>query len=292
MDLRELRSFCVAAKLRSISKAAEYLNIGQPVVTTHVKKLEQELGMVLFDRIKRPIQLTLPGRILAENATPLVESIDSLAATTLEAQEYGPINVACTADIVSHTLLRVVSAFLDKYPHIHVRIRSGTREEVLSMVEQGDTDLGIVQHAERGQKFNYEALFLYERVLITPLNHPLLGEPLQSLEQIALWPLIMLARGTYTRSLLEEQLRRKRVSYEIIIELESMDMIKRYVALGMGVSIGPRLAIEPEDHGTLGIVSLANFLPVDQAGIVTLPGKILSTPAGKFISVMRDTLKL
>ena len=160
------------------------------------------------------------------------------------------------------------------------------------MVEQGDTDLGIVQHAERGQKFNYEALFLYERVLITPLNHPLLGEPLQSLEQIALWPLIMLARGTYTRSLLEEQLRRKRVRYEIIIELESMDMIKRYVALGIGVSIGPRLAIEPEDHGTLGIVSLANFLPVDQAGIVTLPGKILSTPAEKFISVMRDTLKL
>lgn len=292
MDIKQLRSFCVAAKLRSISKAAEQLNIGQPVVTTHVKKLEQELKVILFDRIKRPIQLTLAGRTLAENATPLVESIDSLAATTSEAQELGPVNVACTADIVSHTLLRVVSAFLDIYPHIHVRIRSGTRTEVLEMVEQGDTDLGVVQHAERGEKFNYEALFLYERVLITPPNHPILENPLESLEQIAAWPLIMMARGTYTRALFEEQLRRKGVSYEIIVELESMDMIKRYVALGMGVSIGPRLAIEPEDHGTLGVVSLANLLPVDQAGIITLPGKILSTPAERFISVMRDTVTI
>ena len=69
-----------------------------------------------------------------------------------------------------------------------------------------------------------------------------------------------------------------------------MDMIKRYVALGMGISVGPRLAIEPEDQEALGVISLANFLPVDQAGIVTLNGKNLSNPAREFISVMRDTL--
>ena len=292
MEIKELRSFCTAAKLRSISKAAEQLNIGQPVVTTHVKKLEQELGLVLFDRVKRPIQLTLAGRVLSEKAAPLIENIELLATATLESQEHGPVSIACVADIVSHTLLRVVSVFLEKYPHIHVRIKSGSRGDVLNMVERGETDLGIIQHAERGEKFDYEALFLYERVLITPTNHPLLEKPLESLEQIAPWPLIMMARGTYTRSMLEQQLRRRRVSYEIIVELESMDMVKRYVALGMGVSIGPRLAIEPEDHQYLGVVSLANLLPVDQAGIVTLPGKILLRPSQRFISVMRETLEL
>ena len=55
MELRELRSFIAAARLRSITKAAEELNIGQPTATTHIKKLEQELGTSLFDRIKRPI---------------------------------------------------------------------------------------------------------------------------------------------------------------------------------------------------------------------------------------------
>ena len=75
MELRQLRSFCMAAKLRSISKAAEQLGSGQPTVTTHVKKLEEELGTVLFDRVRRPIQLTPAGAALAKLAAPLVEGI-------------------------------------------------------------------------------------------------------------------------------------------------------------------------------------------------------------------------
>ena len=67
-------------------------------------------------------------------------------------------------------------------------------------------------------------------------------------------------------------------------------MIKRYVALGMGISVGPRLAIDPEDHDSLGVVSLAHILPVEQGGIVTLKGKQISKPAERFISVMKDTL--
>ena len=69
-----------------------------------------------------------------------------------------------------------------------------------------------------------------------------------------------------------------------------MDMVKRYVAMGMGVSVGPRLAIEPEDQSELGIVSLTGLLPMEQSGIVTLRGKTLSGPAEKFIAVMKDTL--
>ena len=290
MELRELRSFCTAASLRSISRAAERLGIGQPTVTTHIKKLEQELGVVLFDRVRRPIQLTLSGRTLAELATPLVEGIDALAATASEAEERGPVTVASTPDIIPHTLLRVVRAFLARYPGVHLRIRSGTRTEVLHMVNDGEVDIGIIQHAERGERFDFEGLFLYERVLITPRDHPLLSEPLRSLEQIAPWPLILMGRGTYTRDILEQQFKRKGVAYDVIMELDSMDMIKRYVALGMGISVGPRLAIEPEDQHNLGVVSLANLLPVDQAGIVTLPGRTLSTPALRFISVMKDAL--
>ena len=290
MELRELRSFCTAAGLRSISKAADQLGIGQPAVTTHIKKLEEELGRRLFDRVRRPIQLTLSGRTLAEVATPMVRDIDALAISTLEVEERGPVTVGSTQDIAPHTLLRVVRVFLHRYPRVRLRIRSGTRTQVLRMVEDGEADLGIIQHAERGDQFNFEALFLYERVLITPRDHPLLVESLQSLAQIAPWPLIMMSRGTYTRSILEEQFQRIGIKYEIIVELDSMDMVKRFVALGMGVSVGPRLAIDPADHRELGIVSLANLLPVDQAGIVTLPGKTLSTPTEHFISVMRDAL--
>ena len=177
-----------------------------------------------------------------------------------------------------------------RYPHVHVRIRSGHMEEVLAMVADGEVDMGIAPGPGRGPEFEFQGLFTYKRVLITPLGHPLLDEPLGSLDQIAKWPLILMGRFTYTRAMLEAEFRRHGLDYEIVVELDSMDMIKRYVALGMGVSVGPHLAIEPEDHEQLGVVSLDNLLPIEQAGIVTLRGKTLSSPAEKFIAVMKDTL--
>ena len=157
------------------------------------------------------------------------------------------------------------------------------------MVRTGEVDAGIIQHPDRGEDLHFEPLFLYERVLIAPKGHELLSAPMTSLDSIVQYPLILMARGTYTRHILEEQLQKKGLHYEVIMELDSMDMIKKFVTIGMGVSVGPRLAIEEEDLDHLGMGSLANFLPVDQAGLITLPGKTLSTPANQFISVLRDT---
>ena len=289
MELRELKSFVTAAKFRSISKAATDLGLGQPTVTTHIKKLEKELNMVLFDRVTRPIRLTLSGQPIFDLSQPLLDGLDSLAVRTSEAEERGPVTVASTPDIIPHTLLRVVKVFNSLYPNVYLRIQSATRSEVIGMVRTGEVDAGVIQHPDRGDDLHFEPLFLYERVLIAPKGHELLSTPMTSLDSIAKYPLLLMARGTYTRHILEQQLQKRGLQYEIIMELDSMDMIKKFVTIGMGVSVGPRLAIEEEDLDHLGMVSLANFLPVDQAGLITLPGKTLSTPAGQFISVLRDT---
>ena len=290
MELRELRSFCVAARVRSITKAADILGIGQPTVTTHVRKLEAELGTVLFDRVKRPIQLTTAGETLVKLASPLVDGIDALAEKTADADRHAPVSIASTPDIIPHTLLRVVRVFLARHPHIPLRVTSRTRREALEMVVDGDVDVGIVETFQPDGRLDFEDMFVYERVLITPADHPLLDQPLESLAQLAEWPLILMGVGTHTRDILERELDRRGVDYEVIVELDSLDMIKRYVALGMGVSVGPRLAIEPEDSERLGMVSLAHLLPVEQGGIATLRGKKLAAQAALFISVMRDTL--
>ena len=101
-----------------------------------------------------------------------------------------------------------------------------------------------------------------------------------------------MGRGTYTRLMLETEFRRRGLDYEIIVELDSMDMIKRYVALGKGISVGPRLAIDPTDHESFGVVGLAHMLPVEQAGIVNLRGKTMSTPTKAFVQLLRDTLSV
>lgn len=292
MDVRQLRSFCTAAKHHSIVKAADDLEIGQPTVTTHIRKLEEELGVVLFDRARRPIELTPSGSTLAGLATPLMESLDTLAAQTAHGESRVPVTVAAVHDIVPHALIRVVRVFLHRHPESHLRIRSAPVQEVLNMVTEGEVDLGLTPYPGKSNDLDFAALFTYERVLITQPGHPILGQPLTSLDQIAKYPLILLRKGNYTRVLLEEELGRRGTSYDVLVELDSMDMIKRYVALGMGIAVGPRLAIEPEDENELGIVSLANLLPVEQAGVVTRKGRTLSTSALNFLSVMKDTLSV
>ena len=292
MELRELRSFSTAARLGGISAAADRLGLGQPTVTTHVRKLERELGMALFDRVRRPIQLTPAGVEVAALVTPLLAGIDALAEGAARGADEGPVAVAATHDIITHALLRVVRVFLRLHSHAHLRIRSGLMREVLEMVSDGDADLGVVPSTVSSDEFDFTGLFAYERVLITPPDHPLLEAPLTSLAQIAEWPLIMRGKETHTRALLDGEFAKRGLEYEVRVELDSMDMIKRYVALGMGVSVGPMLAIEPADREELGIVGLSSLLPVDQGGIVTLRGKTLSTPAESFIKATKDTLSV
>ena len=290
MELRELRSFCTAARVGGISKAALELGLGQPTVTTHIRKLEQDMGSALFDRSKRPIRLTPSGSALLELAAPLVEGIEDLVESTALAEQESLITVATTNDMVAHTLLRTVTVFLHRHPHTRLRIRAAYMDEIVETVQTGETDLGLIPYPGRSEELDFTGLFAYERVLITPLDHPLLNEEVVTFEQIAEWPLILRGGMTLTRSMLESEFKRRGLAYEVLVELDGMDIIKRYVALGMGISVGPRLAIEPEDENSLGIINLANLLPIEQAGILTLRGRTLSTPAHLFIQVMKDTL--
>jgi DNA-binding transcriptional LysR family regulator len=256
----------------------------------HIKRLEEDMGMILFDRVKRPIQTTLAGDKLARLVTPLVEGIDGLAASTSLAEEEGPVSVVSTHEIIPHALLTTVQAFRASYPHAHLRIRAGHRSQVLQLVASGDVDLGIVPGPERSPEFDFHPLFRYDRVLITPLEHPLLKQPFPSLYQIAQWPLILMGPQSYTRSMLQTEFQRKGLAYDVVVELDSMDMIKEYVAVGMGISVGPLMAIELKDRERMGVVDLGHLLPIEQAGSVTLRGKTISKPTRNFIEVMERTL--
>ena len=140
----------------------------------------------------------------------------------------------------------------------------------------------------RTRHWSLRGLFPYERLLITPLNHPLLDElPLTSFDLIAAYPLIMMGPGTYTRSAVEAEFRRKGLDFDIMMEADSLDLIKRYVGHGYGVAIIPRVVADPGEDGSLGVVPLGHILPVDRTGLITLRGRTLSAPAAALIEEVR-----
>ncbi len=104
MELREITSFYHVALLQSVSKAAHGLGLGQPTVTTHLKSLEQEFGITLIDRLKRPIQLAPEGAAFLELITPIVESIDTLRVQMEHPERRGAFVVGAYPDLVMHHL--------------------------------------------------------------------------------------------------------------------------------------------------------------------------------------------
>ena len=286
MELRQLRSFCVAARLQSISKAAEFLDIGQPTVTTHIKKLEEELGLILFDRIKRPILLTTSGESLNELAIPLIDGIDNLTANTSKLILESPVLIGATYDIIPHLLLPSVQFFNKSHPQARLNIRSGHRHEVIKMVENREVSFGIIPGREQSKGLTFKRLFKYERVLITPLGHPLLKKPVKSLADIVKYPLILLEKHSYTRITLEEEFTNQGLEFQVVMELDSMDFIKQFVSIGMGVSIGPLLAIEQKDLEKLGVIRLDNLLMEDEGGLIIRKTQSQSKHALSFMETL------
>jgi DNA-binding transcriptional LysR family regulator len=285
MELKELRSFCTVARLRSMTKAAEFLDIGQPTVTVHIRKLEQDLGLTLLNRVRRPLELTSAGAVVAEMAMSHVDALDSLRSGALKAEVTHDVSVVSAHDLIPHTLLRIVRAFRTRYPDVQINIRSGLSRDIRRLVADGIMDVGFVSRPVKSPELEYHRLFSYEHVLITPPGHPLLDLPEVTLGDIARWPLILTQPGRFTRELLETEFRRLGHDYDVVMALPDMDMIKPYVAMGLGVSVGDSLAIEPEDEAELGVISLAGILPIEEAGFVTLRGGALSTTAQRFIEM-------
>ncbi len=276
MELRHLRSFCTAARVQGISKAANQLDIGQPTVSMHIKKLEEELGVILFERIKRPIQLTPVGNTLAQMISPMIDNLDNLITEDVIAGWEMPVTLGAPHTVISHLLLESVGLFRKTYPNTPLHIRSGHRREVLQMVRNREIDLGIIPGRDHSFDLDFRNLSPYETVLITPLGHPLLSKPVKSFAEIASYPLILMEQSTFTRSLLESEFRNNGLGYEIVMELQNMDYIKRYVALGMGISVGPRLGLRKEDSTDLSVIDLDHLIPPDQVGCLTLAGRPLS----------------
>jgi DNA-binding transcriptional LysR family regulator len=291
VDIKELQSFCMVGRLRSFSKASQALGIGQPAVTKHIHRIEAEVGKTLIERGTRPTQLTPAGLELFRLSTPLIEGLIRFTQTERQQAAIPPVVIACTHGFMNELLLRSVQSFRIVEPHQPVRIKLGTKQDVVSMVASGVADFGIAPSPDRLKALNFSPLVASERVLITPRDHELLRQPLTSLAEIARYPLILLGYMTQTRLLIEEAFKEHGASYEVAVELDSMDMVKRYVELGLGIGIGHKIALDAEDSVNLGIISLSGFLPSELVGVTTSRSRPVPEAAAKLIEHMKLKLK-
>jgi DNA-binding transcriptional LysR family regulator len=278
MDIKELRSFCMVAKFGSFSKASQALELGQPAVTKHVQRMEAELGHSLFERGMRPLRLTAAGSHLLRMAEPLVEGLDSLHSST-PLSSLAPIAVGVPHGMVANVLPEALRGLRADVPDARVRVHSGTKEEVYELVQVYGVDFAIAPDPGQSRSFDFVPLYTSERILVVPEGHPLCTRPLHTLEELARYPLILPRYQTETRALLETEFRRRRVPYDIALELDSVELLERYVELGVGLGVGMQGAMDPVHTGRTRILSLDAWLPSVDIGIITRRAVPLSESA-------------
>ena len=127
-------------------------------------------------------------------------------------------------------------------------------------------------------------------MLMTPIEHELPEGRLIQLKDIASWPLILFGQESNTRIMVERALRDQGISYDIILELDNTELIRRYVEIGMGVSICSNFALHPADHNNVRVVGLDHLFPNSDIGICTLKGKYQGRIVHNFIDALTEEL--
>ena len=291
MELREIISFYHVARLRSVSKAARKLELGQPTVTTHLRKLEGEFGITLFDRIKRPIQLTSEGTVFYELVTPIVASIDTLKTQMDYSEGRGSFVVGAYPDIVSYHLPRPIRQFRSRYPDIRMRLVARSYTNLIQLVKSGEVDLALCSAPPNDDgSLEFSELFEYSVVLITAPGHDLLHDLPITVAKMAGFPLILNSPESLSRRRVEQKLRESGIPYDVVLEMDNTEMIKRYVAIGMGIAIVSDFNLHPDDHDRLGVVRLDHIFPSATMGICTLRGKFHGRGVRNFINTLEENL--
>lgn len=287
--LQQLRGFCYAARTKSISRAAEKLLLSQPSVSLQIKALERELGAQLFHRHGPRISLTHDGQRLLELARPLVEAIDSLEesfSSLRESADRGVVNIAAGGSTIQYLLPPFVEKYTREHPQVDVRLHNVTGKAGLELLREGEVDFAIGPMFDTPPDITFHPIVTYEPMLITRPDHPLAKKQRVTLKDVAGYPLILPPKNLSTHNVVESVFAEHKLAHDVKLEVGGYDVIKRYVELGLGISIVMSHCLSQADH--LHAVSLRRYFPTRTYGVVLRKGRILSPAANRFVETLRQ----
>jgi len=289
---QQLRGFCYAARTKSISKAAEKLELSQPSVSLQIKALERELGTQLFTRRGPRIELTHDGQRLLELAKPLVEAMDGLDedfATLRESADRGTVSIAAGGSTIQYLLPPFVEQYTHDYPLVDVRLHNVTGKAGLALLREGEVDFAVGPMLDTPPDIQFHPLVTYEPMLITRHDHPLASQPRVNLKDVAKYPLILPPKNQSTYRVVEMVFAEHALEYDVKLEVGGYDVIKKYVELGLGISIVMSHCLTGADH--LHSVPLGRWFPKRTYGVVLRKSTPLSPAPARFVEMIKAEAK-
>jgi DNA-binding transcriptional LysR family regulator len=290
MTLRQLEVFLAVARARSYRRAAEALHTSQPALSQHVRELETELAVKVFDRLGRSVALTEAGRLLETHALRVFGALDGAreALGELQGLQRGSLVVGASTTPGIYVLPAVIGHFRRQYPGVDLRLRIANSRLIEERIRSNELDLGVV--GGHGLAAGEECLVTGlddELVLIVSPRHRWARRRTVAPSALASEPLLMREEGSASRDVAVRVLLQARVRYQTAMELDHTEAIKQAVMAGLGVAFVSVHAIRREvAAGHLAAVRLAGVPIRRHFHVIHHEARTLGPSARAFVQML------
>jgi DNA-binding transcriptional LysR family regulator len=287
MDLDQLHTFLEIVRLKSFSKAAQTCYRTQPAISAQIRQLEQELNSILFERLGTRISLTIAGRIFAEHAEQILalrrRAQDMI--NELERVPRGELVIAANEATCIYVLPEVFAEFKKQFPNVQLLVDRAYGTRIVQAVLDNQADFGITQLPVQEKKLQVVKIHTDEIKLLVPAQHRL-----ASYERVTppdlLHEQVLLPKGGTTRARLNAWLDAVVDDLNVSMELDSTEMIKRFVIAGLGISfLAGSNCQEEVAEGRIAALPLGPEPLIRRLGLIYRKDKSLSKAALGFIQV-------
>jgi LysR family transcriptional regulator, transcriptional activator of the cysJI operon len=291
MEFDQLRFFVDLVREQSFTKVAERNFITQPAVSLSMQKLEEELGTKLLERTTRKVLVTEDGQIFYDYARDILDKIQEVKSVLQERQDrvLGTVRLATVHSVGLYELPASLKEFIRRYPEVNIHIEYQLSEQVYHSVLDGDADLGLVAYPEPRNAITVLPFFEDELVLICGTDHPLAKQETVSLHELSAQPFVAFECEIPTRKAIDELLVRHGVRVEIRMQCDNIEILKKMVEVGLGISLVPLLSVGEEARsGALKVLRIQDHTVRRPLAIIHRKAKALSRPQRAFVELLTE----
>ncbi|AVH94206.1 MULTISPECIES: LysR family transcriptional regulator [Streptomyces] len=245
MDLKQLRALVTVAEAGSVTRAAELLHLVQPAVTRQIRTLEQELGVILFERTRQGMQPTAAGTTMVERARRALNELERARAEIRPAAGVvtGIVTVGLLDSATGLLAEPLASAVLRDHPGIDLRLLTAYSGHLQQWLDDGDLDLTLLYNLASTPSLNAEPLVRERLWAVAPASAGLRADRPVPLREAVAHPLVVPASGHGLRSVIDAAATQARVEMNLVVQTNSMHVQKQLVRAGHGWTILPGVGI-------------------------------------------------
>src|SRR5438046_809270 len=288
MDFDQLETFLEVARLSSFSRAAEKRFRTQPAISAQIRALEEDVGARLLDRSGGKVSITQSGKLFPKYAEETLDARKAVLTAIAETERVprGEIIVGANEGTWLHILPEVFAQFKKQYPDVAVNIKSADYAKILDSVIDTSVDFGVVSMPVTDPRLTVVLIHRDELVIIVPPQHPLAKLKSATIADAARFPLVVPKAG-HTRDALEDLFHQQKLKPRYAMELDSSELLKRFVAADVGVGFISRSNVQEDVQAkVLAAIPLADAAPIRRdLALVFRKDKALSRAALAFIDI-------